>query len=93
MGRSPLQIIQRTGDLPAHRFGEVGVDLCRAHIRVSEELLHGPDVDPPQHQMGRKAMTEHMRSHSFGKTRQLCRTFQFPRDGDLVQVVPSASVG
>ena len=82
------QIIQRAGDLPAHRFGECGVNLRRAHVGVAEELLHATDVDPPKHEMGRERMPQHMSGDTLAQSRQLRRTLQLARDGDLVQVVP-----
>ena len=48
------KIIQRAGDLSAHGFGEVSINLRRAHIRMAEELLDAADVHPTQHEVGGK---------------------------------------
>ncbi|GEM_PF-5887700 len=37
---SALQVIQWTRDLPAHCFGELGVNFRRAHIRVAQQFLN-----------------------------------------------------
>ena len=87
------QIIQRAGDLPAHRFRQRRVNLRRPHIRVTQQLLHGPDVDPPQHQVRCKAVAQHMGRHPLAQACQLRRLLQLPCDGDLMQVMPPSPVG
>jgi hypothetical protein len=43
----PSQIIQRAGDLPAHRFGQFCINFRRPHICMAEELLNATDIDSP----------------------------------------------
>ncbi len=82
------QIIQRAGDLPAHGFGELRVDLRRPHIHMAEQLLDGANVHPAQDQVRRIAVPQHMRRHPFFDPRQLACPSQLAADVDLMQMMP-----
>jgi hypothetical protein len=50
--RSQTHPVRRAPDAGRALVQDMGVDLCRAHIAVAEELLDGPDIVVILEQMG-----------------------------------------
>ena len=60
---------QRVGGLqkvPQFVGHDVGVNLCRRNVGVSEKQLNNPEVRPARQQMGRECVTERVRGHAVG---------------------------
>ena len=65
------QIIQRTRDLTPHRPCQLQVDHRGADVRMTQQLLHAPDIHPTQHQMRRETVPQRVRRDLFLQPRRL----------------------
>jgi hypothetical protein len=79
--------IQRTQDPAGAAIEDVGIDLGRGDIPVSEQLLDGPDVIAHFEQVGCERMPQGMRAQWLDDARTKTRRLQSTRQDGVVEVM------
>lgn len=67
---------------------DMGVDLGRRNIFVTQQLLDGADVIPTFQEVGRKRVAKRVRTDWLVDSRQSCATLQRAGEDRIVNVVP-----
>ncbi len=74
-------------NIPQFFFGQVGIDLGRRQLFMSQKFLHTPQICPSVQEVGGKGMAEHMRMNVLVKFGFSFELVQYPAHGREVSRV------